>query len=293
VGNYPAGQVNINVADFLKNPSRVERVVRDLTKDKTIADYAFGQGDAKDGAVIYDEVIGEAEQADRDVEVIAPGANFPEFGVLDEEQKMAKVDKYGGQSFLTFEAVRRNDVDTLNKRLQIVKNLIIKRVNKVSVNALVNNQNINRITTADTWDAVGYDALADIFLGKARIDDAEMGYTADLVLANPNDVQKYLLGNKSIREQLPRESKDLNPVLSGDLDGLCGVEWIKSSSVPAGKLYIVNKGISGSVRDEEGGVKTNVYDENKNQRTYIQGWRSIVPIITDPLSVVELTGFAA
>lgn len=293
MGNYPAGQVNINVADFLNNPSRVERVVRDLTKDKTIADYAFGQGDAKDGAVVYDEVIGEAEEANRDVEVIAPGANFPEFGVLDEEQKMAKVDKYGGQSFLTFEAVRRDDVDTLNKRLQIVKNLIVKRVNKVAVNSLVTNPNIRRVALTTAWNTVNHDVLADIFAGKARIDDSDMGYTADLILANPDDVQRYLLGRKDIREQLPKESKELNPVLSGDLQGLCGVEWIKSSAIPAGKLYIINKGISGSVRDEEGGVKTNVYDENKNQRTYIQGWRSIVPIVTDPLSVVELSGFAA
>ena len=293
MGNYPAGQVNINVADFLKNPSRVERVVRDLTKEKTIADYAFGQGDAKDGAVVYDEVIGNPDEADRDVEVIAPGANFPEFSVLDEEQKMDKVSKYGGQSFLTAEAIRRNDVDTLNKRLQIVKNQIIKRVNKVTVNALVNHTKIRRVALTTTWDTVGYDVLGDIFAGKARIDDSDMGYTADLVLANPDDVQRYLLGRKDIREQLPKESKDLNPVLSGDLGNLCGVEWIKSATVPAGKLYIINKGISGSVRDEEGGVKTNVYETPINQRTYIQGWRSIVPIITDPLSVVELSGFAA
>ena len=293
MGNYPAGQVNINVGDFLNNPSRVERVIRDLTKEKTIADYAFGQGDAKDGAVVYDEVTGDTDQADRDVEVIAPGANFPEFSGLDEEQKMDKVSKYGGQSFLTFEAVRRNDVDTLNKRLQIVKNQIIKRVNKVTVNSLVNHANIRGIGLTTTWETADYDVLADIFAGKARIEDADMGYAADLILANPDDVQKYLLGNKSIREQLPKEAKDLNPVLSGDLGNLCGVEWIKSASVPAGKLYIINKGISGSVRDEEGGVKTNVYDTPINQRTYIQGWRSIVPIITDPLSVVELSGFAA
>lgn len=207
MGNYPAGQVNINVEDFLKNPSRVERVVRDLTKDKTIADYAFGQGDAKDGAVVYDEVTGETDQADRDVEVIAPGANFPEFGLIDEEQKMDKVSKYGGQSFLTFEAVRRNDVDTLNKRLQVVKNQIIKRVNKVTVNALVNHANIRRVGLTTTWDTAGYDVLSDIFAGKARIDDSEMGYTADLILANPDDIQRYLLGRKDIREQLPKESR--------------------------------------------------------------------------------------
>ncbi|WP_427017865.1 major capsid protein [Pseudarthrobacter sp. P1] len=283
----------INVADFLNNPSRVERVIRDLTKDKTIADYGFAQGDAKGGAVVYSELLGLPEDGARDVEVIAPGANFPGVDLPEEEEKADKVAKYGGDTWMTFEARRRNETDTLDKRIKYLTNLIIKRVNKVCVNALVGNANINKVTSSGGWDDPDVDALADIFLGKAKIDDAEMGYSANLVLINPMDAQKYLLGVKSIREQLPRESKDLNPVLSGDLSGLCGVEWIKSAAVAQGKLYVLDRGQAGSVRDEEGGVKTNVYDEPKNQRVYIQGWRSIVPIITDPKAVTEISGFDA
>lgn len=293
MGNYPAGNVALNVGDFLKNPSRVERVVRDLTKDKTIADYAFGQGDAKDGAVIYDEVTGHPEDANRDVEVIAPGANFPSIGVLDEEEKLAKVDKYGGESWLTFEAIRRNDVDVLNKRLQAVKNLIIRRVNKVCVNALTKNANINKLVLSKAWSDLTSDPIADLFSAKALIDDAELGYEGNLYLANPLDVQQYLLGRKDVREQLPRESKELNPVLAGDLGNLAGGEWIKSSAIARGELYVIERGMAGSVRDEEGGTKTNVYETPANQRTYIQGWRSIVPIITDPKAVTKITGFGA
>lgn len=290
---YPNEKIQVNVKDFLDNPTRVERQLESRVRDKTIADYAFSQGDAHNGAVIYDEVIGFPDDPERDVEVIAPGAEFPIIGVSDQESKTAKVDKYGGSAELTFEAIRRNDNDTLAKRLDIVSNRIIKRVDQVAVKALTSNQNINKLVLNVDWTLTTSDPIADLFAAKGLINDNEMGYEADLVLINPLDAQLYLLGRKDIREQLPRESKELNPVLSGDLQGLVNLEWIKSTAIPRGTIYTLHRNVSGSVRDEEGGVKSLTYDEPGRHVKVIQGWRSIVPIITDPKSVTMITGFAA
>lgn len=287
---YPKDKILVNVDQFLKDPTRVERQLERLTRDKNIADYAFGAGDANNGAVIYDEVTGFPGDPDRDVEIIAPGAEFPIIGTSDEEPKTAKVDKYGGASEMTYEAIRRNDTDNLNKRLITVSNLITKRVNMVAAKTLLSNQNINTLGIAD-WGVSTSDPIADLFAAKGLINDNELGYLADLALINPLDAQQYILGRKDIREQLPRENKDLNPVLSGDLAGLIGLEWITSSAIPRGTIFTLQKGVSGSVRDEEGGVKSNVYDEPSRQVRVIQGWRSIVPIITDPKSITRITGF--
>lgn len=289
---YPNAEVQLNVRDFINTPSRVERQLTLLTRDKTIADYAFGQGDAQNGAVVYDEVLGHPADQDRDVEIIAPGGEFPIVGTTEEDSKMAKVDKYGGAAELTWEAIRRNDADTLQKRLVIVSNLIIKRVNSVAVNALTRNKNINTLTV-DSWGGSTSDPIADLFASKGLIDDNELGYLSDLFLINPLDAQQYLLGRKDIREQLPKESATANPVLSGDLGNLVGAEWVKSSTVKRGEIYALQRGVSGSIRDEEGGIKSNTYDENGRQVRVIQGWRSIVPIITDPKSVTRITGFGA
>ncbi|MFT4471706.1 major capsid protein [Arthrobacter sulfonylureivorans] len=288
---YPNQNIQVNVRDFVDNPSRVERVLTDLTKDRTIADYAFSAGDAHNGAVIYDEVLGHPEDQERDVEVIAPGAEFPLVGITTEDQKTAKVDKYGGAAELTFEAIRRNDQDTLAKRMTIISNLIVKRVNKVTVNALVTNPNVNTLDIDTDWGQSSTDPIADLFAAKGLIDDNELGYTGNLYLINPLDAQQYLLGRKDIREQVQKEGE--HPVLSGDLGNLAGGEWIKTSTIARGEIWLLERGVSGSVRDEEGGIKSHSYDEDRRHVKVIQGWRSIVPIITDPKSVTKITGFRA
>lgn len=294
---YPNGQVAVNVADFLNNPSRVTRVVAALTQDRTIADYAFGQGDANQGAVVYDMVTGQPVDTDRDVEVIAPGAEFPEIGVLGAASLTAKVSKYGGEAPMTYEAIRRNENDTLQRRLTILANLIIKRVNGVAVNALVSNPYINTLTVGSSWlgapaGAKTGDAISDLFTAKAQIDDNDLGYIADTALINPLDAQRYFLGIKSIRDQVTVNTNN-NPVLSGDMGRIANVDWIKSSAIPQGTIYTLQRGVTGSIRDEEGGTRTNVYDLPARQVRVVQGWRSIVPIITDPKSVTKITGFDA
>ncbi len=297
MGMYPNEQVLVNVDEFLKNPSRVNRVVRALTADRTIADYAFGQGDANQGAVVYDEVIGQPVDVDpnRDIGIIAPGAEFPQIAVISEIQKSAKVSKYGGESEMTFEAIRRNENDTLQKRLILLGNLIVKRVNAISVAALVTNPNINTMTIGDSWfgastGTANGDAIGALFGAKALIDDNDLGYVADLALINPLDAQQFFLNIKSIRDQVAVNTTN-NPVLSGDLGNMGNMEWIKSSTVPRGTIYVLNRGVSGSIRDEEGGTRTNVYELPARQVRVVQGWRSVVPIITDPKSITKIVGF--
>lgn len=277
---------------FLSNPSRVTRQLADNLKDSTIADYAFGQGDANQGAVVYDVVTGEVIEGDRGAEEIAPGANFPIITVDSGEPKLAKVDKYGGATEMLWEAIDRNETDTWAKRQRVLEAKVRQKVNAVSVKAIQDAPLKHELTVLNDWAASGTDVIADIFGACSLIDDAELGYTANLALINPLDSLAYLTGRKDVREQFPRESSDLNPILSRDLAGIADLEWIKSNRVPRGEMYIMQRGVFGSIRDEKGGLQTNIYDENPRQAKVVQAWRQIVPIITDPKALVVIKGFA-
>lgn len=289
---YPNDKVAINVRDFLSNPSRVTRQVERLVGlGGTIADYAMAQGDANQGAVVYDQVTGEQLTPEREVEVIAPGSEFPEVVDVTTEEKLARVDTYGGKVEITRQAIRRNDVNEVQRKLTLLSNLVRKRVNAVTLHAVTTNPLINRADLSTDWADPTTDPIGDILVSLGIINDNELGYQADLALVNPLDAAEYFLGRKDVREQLPRENVARNPVLSADLGNIAGLEWIKNSSVPRGKLYVLQRGVTGSVRDEEGGIQSNSYYNNDRHVQILQSWRSIVPIITDPKSAVEISGF--
>lgn len=295
---YPKDQVLINVQDFLSNPTRVTRQLDRLVNETgTIADYALAQGPANQGAVIYDQVLSNSIDTDRDIEVIAPGAEFPEVTDYSLQEKMARVSKYGGKVELTWEAIRRNDVNEVNRKLNLLAYLVTKRINAITVAAVANNPNINTsvltLGSGVTWADSSTDPIGDIYMAKTLVDENELGYRANLGLIHPLDATEYFLGRKDIREQFPKENLANNPVVSSDLGRVGDIEWIKTPRVARGTIYMLQRGVSGSVRDEEGGIQVNSFDKQENQVRVLQSWRSIVPIITDPKSIVKLTGFGA
>ncbi|WP_102158681.1 major capsid protein [Zhihengliuella halotolerans] len=279
--------------NYLSNPTRVRRQIAENIKDRSIADYAFGQGNANQGAVVYDVITGEVLEGEREAEEIAPGASFPIITVNSSEPKLAKVDKYGGAAEMLWDAIRRNETDTWASRQRVLEGTVIKKVNRVSVKAIEDAPLKQVLTVGAGWSVGSTDVVSDILAGKSLIDDQELGYTANLALINPLDAQAYLLGRKDVREQFPKESRELNPVLSADIDGLANLEWIKTNRVPRGKMYIMQRGVFGSVRDELNGLQTNVYDNNDRQLKVVQAWRNIVPIITDPKALLEINGIGA
>lgn len=291
---YPFDKVQYNVKDFLSNPTRITRQLNNLVNETgTIADYAFSNGPANQGAVIYDQILSNDLTFERDVEVIAPGAEFPEIVDVSLEEKMARVERYGGKKEITWQAIRRNDTNEVNRTLRLLSYLIVKRINAICVQSIVTNPHINQYDLgAADWDSTTTDPIGDIYMAKAVIDEGDIGYKSDIALVNPLDATRYFLGRKDIREQWPRENMARNPVVAPDLGRIADLEWIKTKRVPEGTIYIMQRGVSGSVRDEEGGIQTNTFDRQDNHVRVIQSWRTIVPIITDPKSIVRVTGFA-
>lgn len=281
------GAGRITVEQFLKTPSRVERVVNDLTRERFLAEKIFGSGDAQGGAVIYDQITASELYTDRDVQAIDAGSEFPIVSSGESAPKVAAVTKWGGAAVLTYEAVRRDSRDTLNRELTKLRNTIVRKVDTVAIAAL---------NAAPTGGAVGTDwsntttrdAIGDVAKATNTIDNLDLGYKADTVLINP--VQELeLFMDKSIRDALPKESATDNPIASGRINGLMGLTWYASNRVPLGTAYVLASTQAGSLHDEIP-LYSRVVDQPERERYLIQAARVTVPVVTDPLAVYKLTG---
>src|SRR3954449_7556133 len=68
----------VTVDTMLNQPTRVTRMIMDLSLQRFIADRVFASGGGvTGGAVIYDQATQNWLYADRDVQRVSPGGQFP------------------------------------------------------------------------------------------------------------------------------------------------------------------------------------------------------------------------
>lgn len=292
---YPPGAPTIangriTVEQFLRTPSRVQRAVEDLTRQRFIADYLFTAGDAQGGAVIYDRVLAADLYTTRDVQAIEPGSEFPIVDTGETAPMVAAVTKWGGAALITYEVVRRDQRDTLARQLTKLRNTILRKVDSVAVTAIIADTSVPTSAAAFAWNNASADPVSDIETARSAIDDADMGYQADTILINPQS-RLRLMANTAIRNALPREQASANPILSGSaaLSGLLGLTWIVSNRVAAGTAILTARGIIGSIRDELA-LYSRAVDQPDQERWLLMAARVTVPVITDPLAAYRITG---
>ncbi|QGZ17111.1 major head protein [Arthrobacter phage DrYang] len=280
----------ITVDWALKNPTFISKAVSLAVQGKFISDYIFRAGDAAAGAVVYERTLGPNEKypAKGDVEIVEPGDEFPLVDVGEVSKETAIVDKFGAAALVTYEQVRRNQKDKITEAIVKISNAILRKTDNRAMAALAADPDKLTVAAAAPWGTGTPDPFSDIVGAVGVGEGQELDYNFDTVLINPTDAAK-LLKNRDIRDQLPRESTVANPLLSGRLEGLAGLNWIQTNRKAAGSLYILQRNITG-VHAEELSTYTRNIDEAANERWRVQGARVSVPIITDPKSLIELTG---
>lgn len=273
---------------WLKYPEYVQRAVEDLTDQRFIADYVFAEGPpAPSGSVLYDQVTAAMLYAEREIQEVAPGSEFPLLTFPNLTPLVATVKKWGGAFDVTDEQRTRNRYDVVGRNLRLTTNTLIRKMDTVALAALNAAPLVTQVGSGD-WTQAATDIIGDVETAKSAIDQADMGYVADTALINPAqrlDIRK----DADIRAALPRENTQLNPILSADLAGLLGLNWIVSNRVPAGTVYVLQRQVVGSRSDEEP-LKSEVVPMREKQMTRVQAWRKVVPYVTDPKAAVKITG---
>ena len=122
MSTYPPGTVtvsgsNLSASYFLSKPAFVARRLRELADLRYVGDQLLrGRATAEGGAVGY-EVAGENIFADAAPEIVAPGAEYTLTTTGAGTPAVAKVAKWGKDSLVTDEDVKRRNMDPVNRGL--------------------------------------------------------------------------------------------------------------------------------------------------------------------------------
>jgi hypothetical protein len=238
--------------------------------------------------VIYDEWVANDLYADRDVQKVEPGAEFPIITTSRRAPKVAVVEKWGGKLFVTREARRRNNVGELTRAVRQLTNTIVRKINQRGVEVLEAAITAGtRTITGNNWTTVvtGGSSQSNFTLWPARdfakaqlqADVEELGIRYDLWIMNP---QEYF---------------NLTGIYAGELNSVlaaAGIRVYVTNRVAAGTAYIIASGMVGEMRLEEPLSTETWEDADGRQQTWIQSYVLPLMFVDNPFAILKITGLA-
>lgn len=281
---------NITVDTMLQQPTRVTRMIMDLTLQRFIADRVFANaGGVTGGAVIYDQATLNELYAARDVRQVSPGGEFPLVTSERQVPKVAEVEKWGGKVFITDEAKDRNNSALFTNEIRKLANTIVRKINQRAVAELeasisasgqtTNGNKWNEIvtsgseqTSAELWPA------ADFASAWQASEEDELGVTYNLWIMNPQEYARLVViyGAMGLRELLTALNLSI----------------YVSNRVAAGTAFALAEQQVGEMRVEQPLATETWRDPEGRQRTWVQSSVRPVMYVTNPYSVLQFTGLA-
>jgi hypothetical protein len=282
----------ITVDQYSQQPTRVTRLVNDLTLQRFLIDRLFTRGGGiSGGAVLYDEITENDLYAIRDVELVESGEEFPLITSARLAPKVATPKKWGGKFFITDEARDRNEIVAFTNQVRKVANTIVRKTDQYVVAVLQASIAANsRTLTGHSWSAAvpagssptapANTPFGDIAKARANAEIDELGYEYDTLLVNP--LEKLSLLNFG-----QFDAAELRAVLAE-----IGInELFSSNRVTAGSPILVASGQVGEYRVEKA-LGTESWREQKTQKNWFQTDVRPVAYVTDPFATLQINGVA-
>ena len=278
----------ISVDMALQQPTRITRTLMDLTLQRFFADRVFSSGGGvTGGAVIYDPLIANDLYLSRDIERVAPGAEFPIVTSLRRAPQVALPEKWGGKFFILREARDRNQAAVFARQVTQLSNTLVRKINQRAVEVLDAAVTAGSRTIAGvSWSAVvttGSSAsnatlwpARDFAKVQQQAEVEELGVVYDLAIMNPTDYFQLATIYGSA----------LNDLLSS-----LGFDIFVTNRVAAGSMYVVAQGQVGEMRIESP-LETETWYEEATQRFWTQ--TSVRPLwfVDNQFAVLKVTGIA-
>lgn len=308
--NYPDA-TPLTVSVLMRQPEVIARRMSDLTEDRFFADRIFMRGtpsSVQGGAVRFQRAESRrVEGGASRVGKIGTRSEFPRASIASNLHE-AFVEEYGLEVPISGRAIRRNQIDVVQRALLKLANSVVTAVDTEAVDLFLSDSAIHNLPGAD-WGTDGR-AFTDLAAARAYSAGLNEGYVLDTLIIH-RDQSLDLLTDAQVRDAMPRESL-VNPMVTGEVAPFGGVSevFVTDAAALAGKAIVCQRGMVGTVADEElapeegyttyvppgsegvvGGprVATMIYPENGSDMV-VRALRAPAMWIAEPGAAVILTG---
>lgn len=289
----------VTASRFLQTPQFVARRLQTLGQLRYVGTSLLtGRMETTGGAVGYENV--ETIFADAAPEVVSPGAEYKLTTTGDGPAGLAKVTKWGHDTLVTDESIKRRNMDPVEKSM-------LKLVNSAAV--VIDSAVIGVVASAVTqtaaasaaWSSANPKALQDILKAVAVIRGNNLGYNPDVLLVD-DTTWAYMASDVIIANAMARENAS-NPVYTGRFDMLAGLQVIHAptANLPGGAsaAWVLDSSQLGFIATENLGggylsagelVESKVIRIEQNDAWRLRARANFVPVVTDAGAGFKITG---
>lgn len=280
---------------LLANPTVIAKRLHDLTKMKFISDFLLqGRFDASGGGIFYES--GEEAFANDDPESIAPLGEYPKVVLESGEVVSARVVKWGLDTIISDEKIKRQGLFYVNKGLTRLGNTIVRHVDSVAM-AVITSKVSSTFASASTWTTAGKMVEAVMTIQAER---AELGLGIDLsTMVLKPDAYAKVIGLLIDDKALPREAGATAVQGNIPVDAL-GLTWATTPHYTGANPLLVDREQLGGMADEplggpgyvgagQVGIEAKSIRNEDDDSYTLRGRRVTVPVVTEPLAGVGLT----
>lgn len=287
---------NETISRFLNTPSLVARRVQELAQNRFIADVLLtGRTDVSGGAITYD--VDEDLYTVRAISAVSPGGEYDLTTIANGTPQVAKVTKWGQDTIVSDEAVKRQNFGAVEKGLGKLTNTVVKKVDAISLSLIASAVTATQAVTSGAWSVSGTAAiLRDIMLARAQVTALNKGYDPNVLVVD-DITWAYLASDDKVMSARGREDS-ANSIYSGNFPTIAGLTVLPTPNIPGGSgAWLIDTNALGGIADEDlggGYIGTNVQSKVIREDT-TDGWRLrarrvCVPYVTEPGAAIKITG---
>lgn len=292
----------LSASRFLAQPQFVARRLRTLTEQRYVGSLLLpGREETSGGAVGYEQI--EGIFANAEPEVVAPGSEYTLTTVNDGPAGLAKVVKSGKDTLVTDEAIKRRNMDPVEKGLNKLSNTVGRAIDAGVISLIASSISANRAASA-VWTGTSAKILQDILRAVADIRSLNQGYEPNVLLVD-DSTWAFMASDPVISAAMAREDKS-NTVYSGRFERLAGLEVVHTSiaNMPGGVgtvAYVLDTRQLGFIATENLGggyqqagdlIQTKVMRVDENDAWRLRARANFAPVVTDPGAGFKITGVA-
>jgi hypothetical protein len=289
----------LTISRFLNSPTLIARRLRTLLEQRYIADTLLsGRFQVSGGAILYE--TGETIFADDDPRAVAPGAEYPLTTASTGTASLAKTVKWGEDAEVTDEAIKRRQMDPVNRSLTKLANSNVKYVDSVALSAIASAVTATAAAPAAASAMTAQQWISTVLLAKQNVVALNQGYDPDTVALD--DLSwGYAMAAFISAGLTPREAGN-TPLLTGDFPTILGMRWLATPNIPtAGVAVVLDSQQLGGMADEDlggpgyvsaggVGVQVKTIRDDDNDQYRLRCRRVTVPVVVEPAAGRKITG---